>query len=155
GTPHTTFNTTTTGPLGSQSHTYGEEGTKAVTVKVTDTGDGQAGSATFNVSVSDPAVLQGPAVPVSAVEGTALPGPPLTTFPAPGGPEPTPSDPNDGLASHYKVVSTNWRDGTPLDTTTGAITYNGTPGSTTDPFTVTGSHTYEREGSYTVTVVID
>jgi hypothetical protein len=56
GTPDTTFQATATGSLGKQSHTYGEEGSKTVTVKVTDTGDGQAGSTTFGVSVFDPQI---------------------------------------------------------------------------------------------------
>src|SRR5262249_23575415 len=68
GTAHTTFSTTTAGSLGTRPHTYGEEGTKTVTVQVTDTLDNQSGSATFQVVVSDPAVVQGPTVAVSAVE---------------------------------------------------------------------------------------
>src|SRR5438045_695823 len=33
--------------------------------------------------------------------------------------------------------------------------YSGAPGSTTDVFTVSGSHTYGEEGSYTITTTIN
>src|SRR5437588_174677 len=46
-----------TGPLGSQAHTYSEEGGYTVTVTVTDTGHGLSGSSTSQVTVSDPAVV--------------------------------------------------------------------------------------------------
>src|SRR4029077_20850284 len=36
GLPHATFNATTTGSLGTRSHTYGDNGSYTVTVKVTD-----------------------------------------------------------------------------------------------------------------------
>src|SRR5205814_4471651 len=47
GSSHTTFSKTATGPLGSQSHTYADNGSYTVKVKVTDK-DGGYGSATFN-----------------------------------------------------------------------------------------------------------
>src|SRR5207245_2800214 len=54
GSPHTTFNQGSQGSLGSQSHTYANNGATpyTVTVKVTDK-DGGAGKATFKVSVSN------------------------------------------------------------------------------------------------------
>jgi hypothetical protein len=152
---HDTFSVTTVGALGTRSHTYGEEGTKTVTVKVRDTADGHSDSKTFLVDVSDPAVVQASAVPVSAVEGTGFSGTAFATFTDPGGAEPNPSDPINGIASHYKVDSIDWGDSTPLDTTTGAIDFSGSQGSTTDPFSVSGSHTYGEEGTYTITAVID
>src|SRR5207244_431380 len=73
GSANTTFNATTTGSLGNQSHTYGEEGNYTVTVTVTDTSDSLAGSANFNVNVSDPgAVVSG--LPVGAAPGVAFSG---------------------------------------------------------------------------------
>src|SRR5207237_5911362 len=48
GSPHTTFNQSTTGSLGSQPHTYADNGVYTVTVKVTDK-DGGSGTATFKV----------------------------------------------------------------------------------------------------------
>ena len=112
-------------------------------------------SGLFHVSVTDPAVVQGPAVAVSAVEGTAFTGKAVATFTDPGGAEPNPSDPTPGIGSHYKVVSINWGDGTPLDTVSGAISFSGSPGSTTAQFTVSGNHTYGEEGTYSITAVID
>jgi PKD repeat protein len=153
-TAHTTFTATTLGSLGTQSHTYGEEGTYTVTVTVTDTAEGDSDSKSYLVAVSDPSVVpSGFSFP--AVEGAAFIGQKVATFTDPGGAEPNPSDLVDGIASHYKVVSIDWGDGIPLDTTSGAISYSGAPGSTTDPFTVTGSHTYGEEGSYTITTTID
>jgi hypothetical protein len=153
--PHDTFSVTTPDGLGSRTHTYGEERTYTVTVKVTDTSDGHSDSKTFTVTVTDPAVAQGPAVAVSAVEGAAFTGKAVATYTDPGGAEPNPSDPTDGIPSHYKVVSINWGDATPLDTASGAISYADGPGSKTAPFTVSGSHTYGEEGTYTITVVIN
>ena len=151
----TIFSTTTAGSLGTQTHTYGEEGTNTVTVTVTDTARQSVGlRATFQVVVSDPKVRgHGRAGLRRGVQ--APPGVTLATFTDPGGAEPNPSDPTDGIASHYKVDSIDWGDSTPLDTTSGTISYSGSPGSTTDPFTVSGSHSYAKEGTYTVTAIID
>ena len=60
-------------------------------------------------------------------------------------PEPNPSDPTDGIPSHYAVVSIDWGDKTPLDTSSGTISYSGAPGSNTDAFTVSGTHLYADE----------
>src|SRR5205814_4635233 len=51
-TTHTTFSMTSTGPLGMQSHTYADNGTYTVTVKVTDK-DLAFDSKTFTVTVAD------------------------------------------------------------------------------------------------------
>src|SRR4029079_14882810 len=65
GSTHTTFNSTGAGPavaktLGSQSHTYADNGSYTVTVKVTDK-DTALGTATFTVTVSNvaPTVTSG------------------------------------------------------------------------------------------------
>src|SRR5207244_10549441 len=65
---HTTFNQGAQGSLGSQSHTYADNGTYTVTVKVTDK-DGGSGQATFTVAVSN----ANPRVK-SAANGTASEG---------------------------------------------------------------------------------
>src|SRR5207248_3077025 len=52
GSPHTTFSKTATGSLGSQSHTYADNGSYTVTVKVTDK-DGGSGQATFKANVAN------------------------------------------------------------------------------------------------------
>ncbi len=151
GGPDDTFNVTSAGSLGTRSHTFGEEGSKTVTITVTDTSDNQSDSKTFTVNVSDPAV-QASGVAVSAVEGAAFTGKSIATFKDPGGAEPNPSDPS---GTHYQVVSIDWGDGTALDTTSGAVSYSGAPGSTTDPFTVSGNHTYGEEGTYTITAILN
>jgi len=154
GSADTTFNVTATGSLGTQNHTYGEEGPDTVTVKVTNS-LGVSDSKTFVVNVSDPAVVQASTVPVSAVEGAAFTGVAFATFTDLGGAEPNSSDPTGTLANHYQVASINWGDGTALDTSSGSINFSGSAGSTSDPFTVSGSHTYGEEGTYTITAVID
>src|SRR5207253_9932688 len=70
GSPHTTFSKTATGSLGSQSHTYADNGSYTVTVKVTDK-DGGYGSATFKVTVANvPPSVTAPA-DQNATEGTS------------------------------------------------------------------------------------
>ncbi len=151
GTAHTKFFVASAGALPSKAHTYAEEGSFTPIVTITDF-LGLSGSASLStVNVSDPAV-KASGVAVSAVEGKPFTGVAVATFTDPGGAEPNPSDPN---GTHYKVVSIDWGDGTPLDTTSGTISYSGAPGSTTDPFTVSGNHTYGEEGPYTVTIILD
>jgi hypothetical protein len=155
GTQDTTFNVAVTGSLGTQNHTYGEEGVFVATVTVTDTTQGDSGAENFPVTVSDPAVVQGQAVAVNPVEGAAFTGLAVAKFTDPGGAEPNPSDPTPGIGNHYSVVSIDWGDNNPLDTTTGSLSFGGAPGSKTDPFTVSGSHLYGEEGTFTIRVVID
>src|SRR5262249_34089726 len=57
GTPDTTFSASAAGSLGTQSHTYAEEGPESATVTVLDTANGLSDSQTFQVTVSDPEVL--------------------------------------------------------------------------------------------------
>jgi hypothetical protein len=57
----------------------------------------------------------------------------------------TDSDPN-ATPAKYTPVSINWGDNTPSSP--------GTVSSTAGTFSIDGSHTYEEEGSYTVTVTI-
>src|SRR5262249_12825585 len=71
----------------------------------------------------------------------------VATFTDPGGPEPNPSDPS---GTHYTVTSIDWGDGTALDTSSGAISFDGS-----STFTVQGSHTYGEEGTYTITAILD
>src|SRR5262245_3392648 len=113
GTLHTTFAAAAPGSLGTRSHTFPEEGNYTVTVTVTNLVNPSSDSQSFQVAVSDPAVVQGPAVAVSADEGAAFTGKALAQFTDPGGAEPNPSDNVDGIASHYKVVSIDWGDSTP------------------------------------------
>jgi hypothetical protein len=151
--PDTVFTAAAAGTITAQSHTYGEEGSYTATITVTNNG-GQFISTTFGVTVSDPPVVA-KGVAVSAVEGAAFSSTTIAQFTDPGGAEPNPSDPSGTINDHYKIVSIDWGDSTPLDTSSGAIAFSGAQGSTTDKFTVTGNHTYGEEGTYTITVVID
>jgi PKD domain/RTX calcium-binding nonapeptide repeat (4 copies) len=145
GTPHTTFNAATAGALGAQAHTYAEEGSYTVTVTVTDGGAGEtdSDSKTFQVAVSDPAVIP-TAVPVTAVEGADTGPVAVATFTDPGGAEP--------VADYSAVI--DWGDGTA--TTAGTISF------AAGTFAVSGSHTYAEEsaadhpgsGPYDITVTI-
>lgn len=128
------------------SHTYGEEGS-SYTITAIINHEGMKTTVTTTATVSDPAVVS-TAVPVFAVECRTITVS-LATFTDPGGPEPNASDPG-ALANHYKIDSINWGDSTPLDTTSGTISFDGT-----STFTVQGTHAYMMEGVYTVTVVID
>jgi hypothetical protein len=142
--PNTVFTQTTKGTITPQSHPYAEEGPYTVTVTVA--GNGLTSSEHFGVTVSDPSVTQVlPAAGVSAVEGAAFTGKAVAQFTDPGGAE---------VLANYSVVSINWGDSSPLDTTTGAITYGDGLGSKTAPFTVSGNHTYAEEGPYTITVIV-
>jgi hypothetical protein len=72
---HTTFNATSTGTLAAQSHTYADNGTKTVTVKVTDK-DGGSGQATFQVTVANIAPI------ITSFSGTTSLSGPLVFYPA-------------------------------------------------------------------------
>jgi Ca2+-binding RTX toxin-like protein len=128
GGPHTTFNQGTLGAVTGQNHTYAEEGPYTVNVKVTDTQTGHSDTQSFAVSVSDPAVTPTGGFTFNAVEGVPSATQTVATFTDPGGPE--------ALADYS--VSIDWGDGTPIDTTSGAI--SGPDGS--GVYTVTGSHTF-------------
>src|SRR5262249_62189862 len=105
---------------------------------------------TTGVKVNELAV-QAKGVDVSAKECIAFQLP-VATFTDPGGAEPNPSDPIDGIPSHY-TASVDFGDG--KGASPGVITYSGVPGSKTGVFTVTGTHTFDEEGNFTVTVTID
>jgi hypothetical protein len=149
GTPDTTFSASP-GSLGTQSHTYAEEGTYTPTVTVRDTTNNLSGSASFQVVVADPAVIPTGGFTFSAIEGALSTSQTVATFTDPGGAEPNSFAPGP-ISSHY-TATIDWGDSSP--TSTGSITYVGSPDSTTGVFTVTGSHTYGEEGTYTITVTI-
>ncbi len=90
-----------------------------------------------------------------AIASLPLTGVTVATFTDPGGAEPNFFDPAGTINDHYQIASINWGDGSPLDTTTGTLSYGGPPDSMTSPFTISGSHTYADEGVYTITTVID
>jgi hypothetical protein len=131
------------------SHTFGEEGRYTITVIVHHENALDSTPATSTATVSDPSVLA-TGVPVFAVSCrtfTAV----VATFTDPGGAEPNPSDSTGGIPSHY-TATVDWGDST---SSPGTITYRGAPGSKTDSFTVSGSHAYAVEGTYTITTTIN
>src|SRR6266481_1076312 len=101
-----------------------------------------AGAATFNVTVSDPAVTAS-AISFTTPSNTALTNQPVATFTDPAGAEPNASDPG-ALQNHYSATI-NWGDGS---TSTGTITASG------NTFTVTGSHIYTFASTFTTSVTI-
>ena len=121
----------------SGSHKYSEEGSYSTTVTVTDT-EGNEASADSNALVVD-APLSVNLNPPSPVEATALNNVQVATF--------TDPDPNDNDNEYHATIT--WGDG---QVTTGSVA--GGSGS----FTVTGSHTYQEEGTelpFSVDVVAD
>ncbi|HLJ93972.1 MAG TPA: PKD domain-containing protein, partial [Gemmataceae bacterium] len=143
-TPNTTFSRSAPGTLGSQLHTFGEEGIDTVTVTVTDSKN-VANFATFQVTVSDPAVVaSGVNVNTSLFTFFTMP---VATFTDPGGPEPNASDSTPGIASHYSATI-DWGDSTGV--TPDTISFN----PVNHQFTVTSSHTYFSNGPFTITTTI-
>ena len=94
GTPDTIFMVASAGSLGTKPHTFGEEGTYTVKVTVTDNTN-LSGSATFTVTVSDPAVVPAAVAPFTTCAGGPTLGT-VATFTDPGGAEPNAFDGFDG-----------------------------------------------------------
>ncbi|HSZ57121.1 MAG TPA: PKD domain-containing protein, partial [Tepidisphaeraceae bacterium] len=128
------FSIATAGPLGSLTHTYAEEGNYSPKVTVTDN-TLLSGSATFNVAVSDPAVIPTGGFLVTGVEGANSGAQTVATFTDPGGPE---------VLGDYSATI-KWGDG---NITSGIITFSG------GVFTVQGADTYGEEGIYAITVTL-
>ncbi len=141
GSPNTTYFLNNAGALGTRAHTYTEEGNYTVTVTVNDF-TSQSGSKTFNVAVSDPAVVGTPEA-FTAVEGQAFANKVVASFTDPGGAE---------AAGNYGATI-DWGDGS---SSAGTIVPSG------GKFLVTGNHTYAEESAtdhpgsnpYAVTVTI-
>jgi hypothetical protein len=117
------------------TNTYAEEGSYTVTVTITDEG-GSTLMVTGTTTVGD-AVLSGVGTGLSGTAGVPLSGVQVAVFDDAGGPE----DP-----SQY-TAQIDWGDMSGLDPV-GTITPVGTE------FSVSGSHTYATDGTYTVTVTI-
>ena len=112
-----------------QSHTYAEEGTEDGHRHGHRLSAACRGPGTFQVTVSDPAVMAAGGFLVTAVEGADSGSQTVATFTDPGGAEP--------LADYSALI--NWGDGTPASV--GSISSAG------GVFTVKGNHTYAEESS--------
>ena len=115
------------------SHTYVEEGSYIVTVKINDAG-GASATTTAAANVAD-AALDVTVASVTATEGASFSGQ-LATL--------TDTDPN-GAAADYSITI-NWGDQSSSGGTAAANASGG--------FMVSGTHTYAEEGTYAVTVFI-
>jgi hypothetical protein len=156
--PITTFDSTAvTGSRGSYavnaSHAYSHEGNYFITVVVNDAG-GSSTTVTGSTTVTNPAVLPVALPPVKTIAELPFTGLVVAAFADPGGAEIDPETPDLSISAFYQVASIDWGDGTPLDTTSGTISYFGGPGSTTSSFFVAGNHAYAVAGTYTITAVI-
>ena len=121
------------------SHTYAEEGTFFATVAINDDG-GSSATETGSTSVTDAPLTAGTiATATGGVEGTTA-----ATLSA------TFTDANTGAPTSDFSGTINWGDGSGLTSFTSADV-SGSGGS----FTVSGSHIYAEEGSYTPTVTIN
>jgi hypothetical protein len=128
GTQKTGFSVTGT-------HTFGEEGNHAFTVVVATKSNGASSTANSTAVIAD-ASLAAAGVNISAVKGTSFTGT-VATF--------TDADPA-GVKGDYTATIT-WGDGTKASA--GTVASDGHGG-----FTVTGTHTYTKAGTFTIKVVI-
>ena len=107
GSPNTTFNEASQGSLGTQTHTYAEEGTFQVTETVTDSTQ-LSDSKTFNVTVSDPPVTvnaNSGGTLTSIAEGQSTPaGTVVGTFTDTGNPTGTFDPTQTSVQPEYVVV---------------------------------------------------
>lgn len=132
---------TVSGPNGGQftvtgSHTYAEEGTDSTSVLIQDV-DNATNSATASGSatVGDAALTAGPPAVITGTEGSTASGT-VGSF----------SDANPGATVADFTATIHWGDGS---SSAGVVS-----GPSGGPFTVSGSHLYVEEGSYTIAVTV-
>ncbi|HEX8911882.1 MAG TPA: DUF11 domain-containing protein [Humisphaera sp.] len=118
------------------THKYADQGTYTGSVSIVGS-DGVTDTFPLTVVVDDLAVVA-TAVNVAAQTGVSAQNVAVATFTDPGGP--------DAVNTYNATI--NWGDGT--GATAGTIVYN----STTQVFTVQGTHTYTAQGTYNMTVTI-
>ena len=120
------------------THAYAAAGSYALKILVHDT-DGSTGTVTGTVNVTDRALIDATAYPVSAVAGQNTGTIVLANF----------TDPNSLDTGSGVSATVNWGDGT--GTLPAAVTLIGAGGSM---FEVTGNHTYTTPGTDTVSITI-
>ncbi|HET6880016.1 MAG TPA: DUF4214 domain-containing protein, partial [Pirellulales bacterium] len=119
----------------SGTHTYNSENTYTPIVTLTDSDGSASATASSSMTVADADVLNGTGMSLAASEGTAFTGP-VASFS------------NTGYASNPATdfnATIDWGDGT---TDTGTV--SGSAGS----YTVSGTHTYNSENTYTPVVTL-
>lgn len=117
------------------SHTYAEEGSYTVTLTASELGVSGTVTSNGTATVAEGDVLSGTGSAISAVEKTGFSGA-VATFSNTG---------NSGNSASDFTATINWGDGS-----TSAGTVSGSAGS----FTVSGSHTYAEDGSYTTSITL-
>ncbi len=128
------------------NHTYAKPGNYATTIVVTDVG-GSKVTLTGSATVTDKAVVAGPALTIHPVEGIDTGTIRLATF----------TDPNPlATASDLSAVLTTWGDSTPTSPVPVTLNLIGS-GPSGAVFEVLGSHTYAEENTpagvtYSITV---
>jgi Bacterial Ig-like domain len=138
GSPNTTFDVNSAGSLGSQSHTYTEEGKFNASVTVTDFASGTQ-TQTFQVNVGDADLTAGAPVSLTSDTGVALPNSTVVgTF----------TDANTFATTADYTGTIDWGDGSPLSTAVFVAT--ATPGV----FDVEGGHIYATHGVYTTLITV-
>ena len=126
------------------THTYADEGKYSARISVDDADTGVT-STTAVVTVADAALGASGGDTLTGIEGTLLSGAGPYTAPVTGTVASfTDANPSATTADFTATIA--WGDGT---TSAGSIS-----GPTGGPFTVSGSHTYTEDGSYSISVVI-
>ena len=146
GSAHTMFTKSGTGPLGTQTHTYTDNGSYTVTVKVTDK-DGDSGQATFKANVSNVSPVVTAPANQSADEGTARSFD-LGSFSDPGADSPWAVDVNWGDGSAH----TTFNQSSAGSVTPQSHTYANGPATRTVTVKVTDKDGASDTKSFTVTV---
>jgi len=118
------------------SHTYAEEGSYAISIKLADDG-GQTATITGTATVSDAALTGSSTATAGGTEGASNSG---MLFAA------TFTDGNSAAPASDFTATITWGDGG--DTSTGMVMGSG--GS----YSVAGSHTYAEEGSYAISISV-
>ena len=129
----------------SGSHIYYEETatgvTYQVTVRVKDKGGSQVSGQTSAFSVSDAALVNPVAIPVTGASGQGLSVVPVGLF----------TDNNPYATANDFTATINWGDGSP--TSTGFATLVG-GNSTSAVFSISGNHVYASAGTFTVFISV-